>query len=70
MYSERVATLVLDGRLSMEDVMKKFDKIHDFIKYKAFGKVTIENTNKKEKGTMFLSICQRKRRLGLRLWRT
>ena len=29
--------------------MKKFDKIHDIIKYKAFGKVTIGNTNKKEK---------------------
>ena len=34
---------------NVEDKMKMFDKIHDKIKYKAFGKVTITDKNKKHK---------------------
>ena len=34
---------------NVEDTIKMFDKIHDKIKYKAFGKVTITDKNKKHK---------------------
>ena len=39
--------VVEDKKTNIEEKMEKFDKIHDKIKYKAFGKVTI--TQKKQK---------------------
>ena len=35
--------VVEDKTLSIEEAFKKFEKLHDAIKYKAFGKVTINN---------------------------
>ena len=40
---------VLDNEDTINNKMKKFNKIHERIKYKAFGKVTIGNKDRKVK---------------------
>ena len=44
--SDALMKVVEDKKTNIEEKMEKFDKIHDKIKYKAFGKVTI--TQKKQ----------------------
>ena len=46
--SEQIEKLILDEEKSIEEVFEKFEKIHEKIKHRAFGKVTITR-NKKEK---------------------
>ena len=38
---ERLARVVENKEISIEEAKKQFDKVHDKVKYKAFGKVTI-----------------------------
>ena len=46
-YSDVIKNLVNNDKLSLEEAYEKFDKIHNSIKFKSFGKVTI---NKKKVG--------------------
>ena len=46
-YSDDLKKVVGDDHTNIEEKMTKFEKIHEKIKFKAFGKVTI-NGNKKE----------------------
>jgi hypothetical protein len=46
-YSDDLKKVVGDDHTNIEEKMTKFEKIHETIKFKAFGKVTI-NGNKKE----------------------
>ena len=49
--TEKLARVVEDKSISIEEAKTIFDKIHKHIKYKAFGKVTIglNKEDKKEK---------------------
>ena len=50
-YSEQLGNIVESKETSIEEKMRTFDRIHDTIKYKAFGKVTITgNKNKNTEG--------------------
>ena len=51
-YYSKALGKVIDTEDDVEEKMKKFNKIHDKIKFKAFGKVTIgrKSTNKKDDG--------------------
>ena len=40
-YSEAINNVVEDKTKTIEEVAKKFNKIHDKVKYKSFGKVTL-----------------------------
>ena len=46
---DKLLEVVHNKNISIEEAKKKFDKLHDKIKYRAFGKVTITQ-NRKEKG--------------------
>ena len=48
-YGEKIEKVVTNEELSIEEAMKKFEKIHDKIKFRAFGKVTIGGGRLKEK---------------------
>merc|ERR1712129_627601 len=48
-FSDKLVNIVEDETTSIEDAMEKFAKMHDKIKYKSFGKVTIKE-NKLRKG--------------------
>ena len=45
---KKLDKVVTDKTTTIEEAFKKFDKINDIIKYKAFGRVTI-NKERKEK---------------------
>ena len=45
---DKQENILNDKELSIYEAKKKFDKVHDHVKYKAFGKVTIRE-NQKEK---------------------
>ena len=45
-FSDKLNKVIDDEELNIEETMRKFDKIHNDIKYKAFGKVTLNNNNK------------------------
>ena len=47
-YSKVLEKVVESKDTNIEEKMKKFDKIHNKIKYKAFGKVTISGNRKKK----------------------
>ena len=47
--SEKIEEAVNDETKSIEEVMQKIDKIHNKIKYKAFGKVTVKAYKKGDK---------------------
>ena len=47
--TERLIDIVLNKEYSIDETKKRFDKVHEHIKYKAFGKVTLRQ-NHKEKG--------------------
>ena len=50
-YSEKLGNIVESKETSIEEKIGKFDRIHDTIKYKSFGKVTITgNKNKNTEG--------------------
>ena len=40
-YSETIRKVVMNKEVDIENVMNKFEKIHNKIKFKAFGKVTL-----------------------------
>ena len=40
--AEKIAEVVEDENKTIEEVMKVFNKVHEKIKFKAFGKVTIK----------------------------
>ena len=40
-FADKIEKIVKDKNLTIQEVFDKFDKLHDKIKYKAFGKVTI-----------------------------
>ena len=45
--SDKLENIVMDENMTIEEIMNKFENIHNRIKFKAFGKVTI-GTNKKK----------------------
>ena len=47
MFSEKLTKIISNEALTIEEVMTKFNKVHDKIKFKSFGKVTITNKIKK-----------------------
>jgi hypothetical protein len=40
-YSEKIEDIVENKAWSVDEAMRKFEKVHDKIKFKAFGKVTL-----------------------------
>ena len=46
-FSEKLEKVVENENMTIEEVMNKFEKIHDKIKFKAFGKVTIGTQKRK-----------------------
>ena len=48
-YSEKIEKVIEDKSLNIPDIMKKFKNIHNSIKFKAFGKVTMNNKSVKPK---------------------
>ena len=42
-YCGQLERVIEDNSLTVDEAMRKFEKIHDQIKYKAFGKVTLKN---------------------------
>ena len=48
-YSVKLEKVIEDKTLNIPDIMKKFENIHNSIKFKAFGKVTIKNKPAKSK---------------------
>jgi hypothetical protein len=49
--SEAFTAVIEDKELSIEEAMKKFDKIHNKIKFRAFGKVTVGRGKKQANDT-------------------
>ena len=47
-YVETILKVVENKEMSIEEINDKFEKLHDKIKFKAFGKVTINPNKKKE----------------------
>ena len=47
MFSEKLIKIISNEALTIEEVMTKFNKVHDKIKFNSFGKVTITNKIKK-----------------------
>ena len=47
-YSKDIDKVVESKDICIEEKMRKFEKIHEKIKYKAFGKVTISGNKKKK----------------------
>ena len=45
-YSESLESIVKDKTINIQEAMDKFDKVLNRIKFKAFGKVTINNSKK------------------------
>ena len=48
-YGEKIVKVVTNEELSIEEAMKRFEKIHDKIKFRSFGKVTIGGGKLKER---------------------
>ena len=49
-YSETLEKIINDDNLSIEEAMDRIDKIENKIKFKAFGKTTINNKRKDKPG--------------------
>jgi hypothetical protein len=47
-YSEVLENIIESKEISVEEKMIQFDRIHDKIKFKAFGKVSLSGNNKKK----------------------
>ena len=45
-FSDKLKKVIDSEDLNIEETVRKFEKIHNDIKYKAFGKVTLNNNNK------------------------
>ena len=47
--SDALNTVIEDNTKSVEEVAKKFEKIHEKVKFKSFGKVSLAETKKQGK---------------------
>ena len=47
-FSDKLKKVIDNEDLNIEETVRKFEKIHNDIKYKAFGKVTLNNNSNKE----------------------
>ena len=59
-YSEKLKDIVEDNSESIEDIMNRFDNVLNQIKFKAFGKVTINKRVPKPKEKEYKSIQEKK----------
>ena len=61
-YSDKLEKVVEDDKIPIEEVIKKFDNIMKDIKFKSFGKVTINNKRDESKKIHVVDIQEEKER--------
>ena len=64
-YSEELEKIVEDRNITIQEAMNKFERLHEKIKFKVFGKVSIGG-EKKKTSIRWLSMAMKKK--GLRLY--